>query len=124
MGRINQALEAAEKASQSPKLAPQAYYWKGLAHHLGVQYPEAEVAYREAISRGLDSVEIHLNLGRALYAMAKEEQAAVAVDAALERAPDKGESHLLMGRIQQELQTIRLGTVAFESRHRSASRKR
>ena len=102
--RFEDAQKAATTAAAaSAELAPRALYWKGLAHHESIQYPQAEASYREAIALGLDDAEVHLNLGRALYAMAKHEESLVAVGDALERRPEQGEAHLLQGKIQTEL---------------------
>lgn len=100
--RVPQALEAAEKASQSEALAARALYWKGLAHHESIEYLEAEEAYRASIAQGLDTAAVHLNLARALYAMAKHPEALDAVNQALERTPEAGEAHLLKGKILME----------------------
>ncbi|MFQ5789099.1 MAG: tetratricopeptide repeat protein [Acidobacteriota bacterium] len=102
LGRLHQALQAAENASQSTTLSARALYVKGLVHHERIEYPEAEAAYREAIALGLDSGELYLNLGRALYAMARHGEAKEAVDEALHRDADAGEGHLLQGKVQVE----------------------
>jgi tetratricopeptide (TPR) repeat protein len=102
--RYKDAREAAATAANlSDELAPRALYWKGLAHHEGIEYSLAEASYREAIALGLDDAEVHLNLGRALYAMAKHEEALAAVADALARGPGIGEAHLLKGKIEIEL---------------------
>jgi tetratricopeptide (TPR) repeat protein len=107
LGRYEEGLQAAAKATASPELAPRAHYAMGLAHHERLDYEQAEASYRKAVELGLDSAESRLNQGRALYGMAKHDEARAALLGALEREPDLAAAHLQLGKVLTELRDYR-----------------
>lgn len=100
-GRV---IEAASKATTSPRVAPQAHFLMGVAQHKWRRYDEAEASYKEAIKAGLDTAELYLNLGRMYLATSRFEESKAALASAFERDPDSGAAHLQMG-----VANIRLG---------------
>lgn len=96
-GKLDDALDSANKAVQTAPDSPDAWWLLGWTRALREEYPQAEEAYKHALSLASGSAELHNNLGWVYYAQGKLDDAIGSYTEALRIDPDFSLAYVNVG---------------------------